>query len=75
MNEMSILENEWHELREPIKEHWKALTDEDLDTIQGHPDVLVDLLQEKYGYSKALAEDDIKRFVREQRTAQTQAGR
>ncbi len=65
--EASILASDWKDLREPIREHWKALKAEDLDVVNGNFDVLTDLLQERYGYSKALAEDDIKRFVREQR--------
>ena len=67
MKEAEILESDWKELREQVGEHWKALTADDLDTINGHYDVLVDLLQEKYGYSKPLAEDDLKRFIHEQR--------
>jgi uncharacterized protein YjbJ (UPF0337 family) len=68
MNEVNILENEWKQLRGQVGQQWKALTAEDLDMVNGHFDVLVDLLQEKYGYSKPLAEDDIKRFVRDHQT-------
>ena len=75
MNEAGILESKWTELRERAGQHWKALTDEDLDAIDGSFDVLSDLLQEKYGYSRALAEDDIKRFVREQQAESMQGGR
>lgn len=67
MKEENILESEWPELREQARQNWKALTADDLDQIDGHFDVLVDLLQEKYGYSKPLAEDDVKRFVRDHR--------
>ena len=65
MNEIDLLASEWKTLREPIRKNWKALTEDDVDQIDGHFDVLVDLLQEKYGYSKPLAEDDVKRFVRD----------
>lgn len=65
MKEESILASEWKELREQARQHWKALTEDDLNQIDGHFDVLVDLLQEKYGYSKPLAEDDVKRFIHE----------
>ncbi len=67
MKEENILESEWPELREQVRQNWKALTADDLNQIDGHFDVLVDLLQEKYGYSKPLAEDDVKRFVRDHR--------
>jgi uncharacterized protein YjbJ (UPF0337 family) len=55
-------------LREQVRQNWKALTSDDLNQIDGHFDVLVDLLQEKYGYSKPLAEDDVKRFVWDHRS-------
>ncbi len=64
MKEARILKSEWPELREQVKQHWKALTTDELNWIDGHFDMLVDLLQEKYSYSKPLAEDDVKRFVR-----------
>ncbi len=75
MDEASILKSEWPKLHEQIGQYWKALTAEDLEAIDGNFDVLSDLLQERYGYSKALAEDDIKRFIREQRTQSMQEGR
>ncbi len=65
MTEANILESEWKDLREKARQNWKALTEDDLNQIDGHFDVLVDLLQEKYGYSKMLAEDDVKRFIRD----------
>lgn len=60
-----VFASQWRDLREKVKQRWKALTDDDLEQIGGHVDVLVDLLQEKYGYSKALAEDAVNRFIRE----------
>ena len=65
MTEANILESEWKELREKARQNWKALSEDDLNQIDGHFDVLVDLLQEKYGYSKMLADDDVKRFIRD----------
>ncbi len=65
MLEANILESEWGQLRDKVRQNWKAFTEDDLNLIDGHFDVLVDMLQEKYGYSKLLAEDDVKRFIRE----------
>ncbi len=65
MDEANILANEWKELREKVRQNWKAFTADDLEQIDGHFDVLVDMMQEKYGYSKLLAEDEVKRFVRD----------
>ena len=65
MNEIDLFASEWMTLCEPIRQHWKMLTAADLDQIDGHFNVLVNLLQVKYGYSKPLAEDDVVRFVRD----------
>jgi uncharacterized protein YjbJ (UPF0337 family) len=63
MIDIDMLESNWKHLRGQVRQHWKALTDDDVDRIEGHSDVLVDLLRERYGYSKAYAEDEVVRFI------------
>jgi uncharacterized protein YjbJ (UPF0337 family) len=63
MIDIDMLAPNWKQLRSQVRPHWKALTDDDVDRIDGHSDVLVDLLREKYGYSKAYAEDEVMRFI------------
>ncbi len=58
-------EIQWKEIRGNVRPHWPALTDTDVNLIDGHVDVLVDLLEEKYGYSRSLAEDEVKRFLQD----------
>lgn len=60
-----ILEGKWKQLRGKVKERWSALTDDDLGRIEGRRDVLVGVLQEKYGYTKQRAEDEVNRFMAE----------
>ena len=47
-------------MRGQISEWWDDLTDEDLDRIDGNPDQLITVLQERYGYTRNLAFAEIK---------------
>jgi uncharacterized protein YjbJ (UPF0337 family) len=47
------------------KPGWGKLTDDDLDRAAGKFDVLVGLLQEKYGYTRERAADEIDKRVPE----------
>jgi uncharacterized protein YjbJ (UPF0337 family) len=60
-----ILESQWKQIRGKVRPHWMALTDDDVERIEGDVDMLVELLQEKYGYSQLMAEEEVRRFVRD----------
>ena len=64
MNE-DILMGKWKQFRGRVKETWGELTDDELDEIEGRRDKLVGKLQEKYGYTRAQAETELDRFMRE----------
>ncbi len=64
MNE-DFLSKDWKHLRPKVREHWHSLTDEDVDVINGNRSVLVSMLEEKYFYSKEIAEDEVNRFLKE----------
>ena len=61
----NILEGKWKQMRGEAKAWWGKLTDNDLDRIAGKFEVLVGLLQEKYGYTRQQATDEIDRRVTE----------
>jgi uncharacterized protein YjbJ (UPF0337 family) len=65
MDNMENFETKWGELRKHIKPRWMALTDADIETIDGKVDVLIELLREKYGYTEAQATEQVKRFLEE----------
>jgi hypothetical protein len=65
MIDAEVFERHWKELRNPARQRWLALTARDIDRIDGHVDVLVELLQEKYGYPAAQAETEVNRFLQE----------
>jgi len=59
----NILEGQWKQVRGEAKAWWGKLTDNDLDRVAGKFDVLVGLLQERYGYSREQATDEIDQRV------------
>jgi uncharacterized protein YjbJ (UPF0337 family) len=58
-----ILEGNWKQMRGEAKAWWGKLTDNDLDRVSGKFEVLVGLLEEKYGYTREQAADEIDRRV------------
>jgi uncharacterized protein YjbJ (UPF0337 family) len=60
-----ILEGKWKQIRGKVKEWWGNLTDDDLDRVEGKSERLLGLLQEKYGYTRQRAEDELNRRLRE----------
>jgi uncharacterized protein YjbJ (UPF0337 family) len=65
-----ILQGKWRQMRGEMKKWWGKLTDDDLDKIEGDRDKLIGLLQEKYGYSKEKAEEELgQRFDTYERAA------
>ncbi len=65
MMNLDILASQWEQMRGKVRQHWKALTSDDVERIEGDVDMLVELLQERYGYSKLIAEEEVRRFVRD----------
>jgi hypothetical protein len=47
-----VLVNKWQELQENVGEHLEEIKDIDLDHLRAERDAFVELLQEKYGYTK-----------------------
>ena len=58
-----IFEGKWKQIRGEAKAWWGKLTDDDLNRAAGKFDVLVGLLQEKYGYTRQRAADEIDKHV------------
>ena len=60
-----ILEGQWKQIQGEAKAWWGKLTDDDLDRVAGKVDVLAGVLQEKYGYTRQHAADEIDKRVTE----------
>lgn len=67
MKEKDILKGIWKQVRGEAQSKWGELTDDELDQVAGERDKLLGLLQEKYGYAKVKAEQEIDQFLLEQR--------
>lgn len=58
----NILKGKWTQLRGHAKERWGKLTDDDLDVVDGRADQLTGKLQERYGWTKEKAEEELRDF-------------
>lgn len=58
-----ILEGQWKQIKGEAKSWWGKLTDNDLDRAAGKFDVLVGILQEKYGYTRQQAADEVDKRI------------
>ena len=64
MNE-DIFVGQWKQMRGELKSWWGKLADDDLDRIGGQKDRLIGLVQEKYGYARDQAEQEVERRFKE----------
>lgn len=54
-----VLEGKWMQLKGKAKQQWGRLTDDELDRISGRYDELAGLIQERYGYSRDEAVNEL----------------
>ena len=59
------VEGKWKQMRGTLRKQWGKLTDDDLDVIAGHRDVLAGKIQERYGVAKDEAERQVTDFERQ----------
>ncbi len=59
----NILSAKWTQLVGEVKKKWSKLTDDDITHIEGERDKLAGVLQEKYGYSKDKAFQEVDSWV------------
>ena len=60
-----VFEGKWKQIQGEAKAWWGKLTDDDLKRANGKFDVLAGMLQEKYGYTRAKADEEIERRLKE----------
>src|SRR5262245_32775394 len=58
-------EGQWRQMQGELRSWWGKLTDNDLERIAGRKDRLIGMLQEKYGYSREAAQQEVDRRFRE----------
>jgi uncharacterized protein YjbJ (UPF0337 family) len=73
-----VLAGKWKQAKGHVREWWGKLTDDDIDRINGKSEQLVGLLQERYGWTKERARQEMDTRLRtldtEVKNAETKAG-
>ncbi len=57
------LEGKWKQVKGSVRAEWGKLTDDDLEQIAGKKDKLVGKLQQRYGFTKDEAEQQLDDWV------------
>jgi uncharacterized protein YjbJ (UPF0337 family) len=52
---------QWKQMRGALRSWWGALTDDDFEKIGGQKDKLIGAIQQRYGYSREQAQNDVER--------------
>jgi uncharacterized protein YjbJ (UPF0337 family) len=55
----------WNQFKGRVKQQWGNLTDDDLTRIEGKRDELIGRLQERYGYARDRAEQEVSSWERQ----------
>ena len=58
-------EGQWRQMRGELRSWWGKLSDSDFEKVAGKKDRLLGLLQEKYGYTREAAQQEMDRRFRE----------
>jgi uncharacterized protein YjbJ (UPF0337 family) len=53
----------WPLIRDQVKARWGKLTNQELDGVQGNPELLIGMIQEKYDESRQAIDLQIKSLV------------
>jgi uncharacterized protein YjbJ (UPF0337 family) len=59
------LAGQWEQLRPQLRSWWDRLTEADLMAIGGHKDRLISVLQQRYGYPRERAQQEVDRRLQE----------
>jgi uncharacterized protein YjbJ (UPF0337 family) len=58
-----IIEQKWNEWKTDLRAHWGHVTDEDWRRIEADREGLLTVLQERYGYTREQAQQEVDSFV------------
>jgi len=59
------IQGKWLQWKGAAKTQWGKLTDDDLAQAEGSADKLAGFVQERYGYAKERARDEVDRFLQD----------
>ena len=60
-----VFAGQWRQMRGELKSWWGKLADDDFDRIGGQKDKLIGVIQEKYGYVREKAQQEVERRLKE----------
>ena len=60
-----IFAGHWEQMRGRLKSWWGKLSDDDFEWIEGQKDKLIGLVEEKYGYTRDQAQEEVDRRFNE----------
>jgi uncharacterized protein YjbJ (UPF0337 family) len=60
-----VFAGQWKHMRGALKSWWGKLADDDFDRIGGQKDKLIGVVQEKYGYAREKAQQEVERRLQE----------
>jgi uncharacterized protein YjbJ (UPF0337 family) len=59
------LKDQWEQLRPQLRSWWDRLTEADLMAIEGEKDRLISIVQQRYGYPRERAQQEVERRLQE----------
>lgn len=59
---MDQIKGQWLQMKGAAKSQWGKLTDDELTQVEGDADKLAGLVQERYGYARERAREEVDRF-------------
>jgi uncharacterized protein YjbJ (UPF0337 family) len=65
-----ILQGKWKQLKGKVQQQWGDLTDDDLDRINGRREELIGAVQEKYGWAREEAENEVDQWIKDNTTSE-----
>lgn len=57
------MQGKWRQWKGAAKTQWGKLTDDELTQAEGNAEKLAGLVQERYGYAKERAQEEVDRFL------------
>ena len=60
--ESNVVKGQFKQLKGKIKQQWGKLTDDEIDQMEGHSEILAGKLQERYGLNREEAERQARDF-------------
>lgn len=60
------LKGQWMQLKGKVRQQWGKLTDDEVDQMQGNAEMLIGKIQERYGYERAKAEQEVERWLNDE---------